>query len=309
MSDAWSYLKGSTGDAWERLGGTSGDTWERLYGDEGDAWERLTADTGGDVYIDAALLRSLTFPYSSSTEGGSEQYPFTLLSESELQEALLSLDATFDADKLSSETRIFLAERELETNIRVKSLLSKAFLWVYDEIQLGHGAIITCGFIDGNDVTIFPPDTPWTPMTDPGDQSLDVDHGQDVDPVEGESRPISPQIETGPILNTVQIGSQLFSVAVYGDAIYVRGIGSHFNIERPELHLEQTKELSLPLIEAKSSPKNTNPYAWNRRDQDVLLHKTFTYSPQIFTDCVVKVHTIQGQTYGFMCRIDRWPWV
>ncbi len=43
MSDAWSYLPGSSGDAWTRMYGDDGDAWNRLPGDTGDAWTRLTA--------------------------------------------------------------------------------------------------------------------------------------------------------------------------------------------------------------------------------------------------------------------------
>jgi len=256
-------------DAWGYLQGTVGDAWDRLGG-SGDAWERLYGDTG-DAWT------------RLTTSIGVSVYIDTVL----LQAITSDFDCIIDH----------------ETAVLAEMLASHMAIYGYDELITGKGSIITLGFINGREVTIFPPKPPWTHFTDADAASYELDNDRTIQLLESVGIPLNPDVVTGPIFANIQMGATIYPVAIYGDSIYLSGVGAYTRPLRMDVYAEVHHEIDMPAISSEASTVAMSPYAWLRNDLDVISGESALYGATVDTDCAVPIQTISIESYGFMCKV------
>jgi len=251
----------------------------------GDSWGLSWGLTESGVYIDLDLLEALSGLYNPEYQAGAIKY----------------------LDLLESNSNLPLVYVDQETAILPPTLISEMILKAYNEISLGSGNIITLGFVDGDQVLIFPKETPWGPETEVytgGDVEVGIEYDTTV--LDSETVLETPVLETGPIPATLQIGSTQYSIAVYGDAIYMTAVGSGTTPMYPTIDARRSSEPVPDLIEANSTILTPSPYAWHRIDTSTLLVQSTVNPSTVDTDCAIMLPSlVETESYVFMCRIIR----
>lgn len=213
----------------------------------------------------------------------------------------------YDAVTLIANGTVLDADTETNTVLLLERLSAINTLELYEELILGSGAVITCGFINGREVLIFPSDPPWTHFTDIDLTEFESDNDRIVDLLSANGSLIPPEVVTGPMFATIQMGATMFPIAVYGDSIYASGVGAYSRPNPVEVYAEIHLDIDMPTISAESTAPDLSPYAWLRNDLVVNEGEVTLYQPTVDTDCAVPIQMISIESYVFMCKvIGKW---